>query len=97
MKTLKVEKVELGDLFIDEAHDMIGLVKHSYNWNEHFPYIKMTSGPIENTDIYKGKEGDQHFVVRNVVLEIRDDVPPFLYSELQRILSKYSVKSQKIE
>lgn len=76
---------------MDEAVELLTLVQHSYDWENHFPYISM-SGFLEKTNTYKGQEGDLHHVFRNVHIEIDNSIPRFLFDEFKRILSKYDYK-----
>ena len=80
--------IETPILYIDELHELLGVLKVSYNRKEHFPYIRMAIGSVGYTNEYKGNKDDEHFVARNIKLEIRDDTPDVIVRSLEKILKK---------
>jgi hypothetical protein len=91
-------KLSIEKLYLDETVELISLIKDcGYSWTKHFHYIKINKGSFALTDTYKGKSGDQHQVLRDVVIEIRDDTPVELRSAFNQIIDKYGIKYKEIK
>ena len=90
-------KLAIEKLYLDETAEIISLIRDcGYSWTKHFHYIKIRRGSFGLTNIYKGKKGDQHQILKNVVIEIRDDTPVELRSVFNQIVDKYSIKYKKL-
>jgi hypothetical protein len=91
-------KISIKKLYIDETSEIIDLIKTcGYNWKKHFHYIKIEKGEFGLTNIYKGNKGDNHQILKNVVIEVREDMPLELRSAFNQIIDKYKIKYKKIK
>ncbi len=90
-------KLLIKEMFLDESVEVFTLIGNSYDPEKHLHYVRINKGSIGLTDTFKGQKGDWHQILRVVELEIRDDAPPFICTNLNRILSKYDIEFEKIK
>ena len=85
-------KIYVERLFLEEMIEILNLVKKNYDPVKGRHYLRFNKGLIGITRYYKGKRGDYHQILKNVIIEIKPIDKPGLLRKVVVILKRNGKK-----